>query len=67
MCFTRDNSFLLISPFQSLPEKQENPFPSTSRHTNISLSVYFSLNSELQLSKSKEFNNKGMKVQVKSF
>ena len=44
--FTRDNRFLLTSS-QSLPEKQENPSTTASRHINTSLSMYLFLDSEL--------------------
>ena len=63
---TRGNSFLQ-TPSQSLTGKQENPSLSTSRHINKhnNLNVCLFLDFELQLSKSKEFNNKPMKLQVK--
>ena len=54
--FTRDNRFLL-TPFQSLSGKQENPSSGTSIHVNNNLSVHFFLGSEL--------SNERMKVQVK--
>ena len=54
--FTRDNRFLL-TPSQPLPGEQENTSSSVSRHFSNSLSVYFSLDSEL--------TNGRMKVQVK--
>ena len=51
----RDNR-LLLTPSHSLPGKHGIPSSSVSRHISNSLSVFFSLESEL--------NNAEMKVQV---
>ena len=55
-----------INPLAVSPRKTGKPFPQRlHRHINNSLNVYLFLDSELQLGKSKEFNNECMKVQVK--
>ena len=59
--YTRDESFPL-NPYQSSSRKL---YPRASRHINNSLTVHLFLNSEMQLCKSKELNNLGMKVQLK--
>ena len=61
---TRCNSFPL-SPLHSLSGKKEKLSRSASRHNNNNLSVYIFLDSDLYLGKSKGFNNKRIKVQVK--
>ena len=57
--------FLLLSP---VPQSEQLPKLSpicVSRHISNSLSAYLFLNFELQLGKSKEFNNEEMEAQVK--
>ena len=61
---TSDNNFLQ-STSQFLLGKQENPGPIVSRHISKSLNIYLFLDFELELGKSKELNNKRMRVRVK--
>ena len=62
---TRDNNFLQ-STSQFLLEMQENPPPPSSLDTSARALIFiFFLDFELELGKSKELNNKRMRVRVK--
>ena len=56
---------LLLLPSGKLLPKLSHLFPLGTQASNSSLNMYLFLNSELQLGKSKEINNQGIKVQVK--
>ena len=54
--------FSQVSRCPTFPQAGQLPKLLSSRHIRNSLSVYIFLNSELQLGKSKEFNNQELKV-----
>ena len=60
-----ENLRKLANPFPVFHRKTETSFPQTHQQHNWLKNVYIFLDFELYLCKSKEFNNKQMKVQVK--